>query len=319
MNFTEICGKIMTNQGGERMENNQQKSLKRTDNALMPEASIFLQKSTVPTPGSMRNHHYHDYYEVYYLLDGDRYYFVKDKTYHIKSGSFVLIKPYDIHSTSKANENGYERYLISFRKKFLEDFLKGTDGEILLTAFMSGGNVVSFSPEDRIVAENILSAMLSEYQQKRAGYLQFLKASLMQLLLIVARYGADGESKVGLTDYFNPTHKTVSTVAAYINNNYSEDITLTSISNRFFISPCYFSRIFKAATGFSFVEYLNGVRLKEARKLLAKTNMTVSDIGDRVGYKSNTHFGRAFKTAFGISPTLYRKKAQSEIYASEDE
>ena len=302
------------------MEDNQQKSLKRTENSLVMETSIFLQKSTVPTPGSMKNHHYHDYYEIYYLLAGDRYYFVKDKTYHIKSGSFVLIKPYDIHSTSKANENGYERYLITFRKKFLEDFLKGTDCEILLTSFINGGNVATFSPEDRVVAENILSAMLSEYQQKKAGYLQFLKASLMQLLLIVSRYSADGESdKARAVDYFNPTHKTVSNVAAYINNNYSEDITLTSISNQFFISPCYFSRIFKAATGFSFVEYLNGVRLKEARKLLAKTNLPVSDIGDRVGYKSNTHFGRAFKAAFGISPTLYRKKAQSEIYASEDE
>ena len=302
------------------MEDNQQKGLKRTENGLVPDASIFLQKSTVATPSSMRNHHYHDYYEIYYLLAGDRYYFVKDKTYHIKSGSFVLIKPYDIHSTSKANENGYERYLISFRKKFLEDFLKGTDGEILLTTFVNGGNVATFTPEDRAVVESILSAMHTEYQRKQVGYLQFLKASLMQLLLLVARYGAEGTgTKVGVTDYFNPTHKTVSTVAAYINNNYSEDITLTTISNQFFISPCYFSRIFKATTGFSFVEYLNGVRLKEARRLLAKTNMTVSDIGDQVGYKSNTHFGRAFKTAFGISPSLYRKKAQSEIYTSEDE
>ena len=298
----------------------QQKSLKRTENSLVPEASIFLQKSSVSTPGSMRNHHYHDYYEIYYLLAGDRYYFVKDKTYHIKSGSFVLIKPYDIHSTSKANENGYERYLISFRKKFLEDFLKGTDGEILLTSFINGGNVATFSEEDRVVVENILSVMLTEYQRKQAGYLQFLKASLMQLLLIVARYGADNTgAKVGITDYFNPTHKTVSTVAAYINNHYSEDITLSTISNQFFISPCYFSRIFKETTGFSFVEYLNGVRLKEAQRLLAKTDLSVSEIGERVGYKSNTHFGRVFKASSGISPSLYRKKARSEIYAASDE
>ena len=298
----------------------QQKSLKRTENSLVPEASVFLQKSTVSTPGSMRNHHYHDYYEIYYLLAGDRYYFVKDKTYHIKSGSFVLIKPYDIHSTSKANENGYERYLISFRKKFLEDFLKGTDGEILLTSFINGGNVATFSEEDRVVVENILSVMLTEYQRKEPGYLQFLKASLMQLLLIVARYGADRASnKVGITDYFNPTHKTVSTVAAYINNHYSEDITLNSISNRFFISPCYFSRIFKETTGFSFVEYLNGVRLKEAQGLLAKTDKSVSEIGERVGYKINTHFGRVFKSSIGISPSLYRKKVRSEIYAPTDE
>ena len=303
------------------MADNTQKSLKRVEGCLAAsQASIFLQKSTVSVPTSMPNHHYHDYYEIYYLLDGDRYYFVKDKTYHIKSGSFVLIKPYDIHSTSKANENGYERYLVCFHKKFLEDFLRGTDGEILLTSFVGGGNVATFSPEDRAVVEGILSVMHAEYQRKQAGYVQFLKASLMQLLLIVARYASDGVSnKMGVVDYFNPTHKTVSTVAAYVNNNYSEDITLSNISARFFISPCYFSRIFKETTGFSFVEYLNGVRLKEAQGLLAKTDLSVSEIGERVGYKSNTHFGRVFKAAIGISPSLYRKRARSEIYAGSDE
>ena len=58
----------MTNYGGGEMEYDQQKGLKRTENGLVLEASIFLQKSTVATPSSMRNHHYHDYYEIYYLL-----------------------------------------------------------------------------------------------------------------------------------------------------------------------------------------------------------------------------------------------------------
>ena len=53
--------------------------------------------------------------------------------------------------------------------------------------------------------------------------------------------------------------------------------------------------------------------------MLAKTDMSVSEIGERVGYKSNTHFGRVFKSSIGISPSLYRKKVRSEIYAPSDE
>jgi len=302
------------------MAANQKREFKRSEvGQYLDDTSIILQKWVATEGKSMRAHHYHEHYEMYYLLSGDRYYFIKDQTYHLKKGSFVLIKPYDIHSTSNASSKGYERYLISFHKNFLNDFLKGTDCEILLSSFVSGGRVVNFEGKDQETAEALLTMMLAEFERKQTGYLQFLKAGLMQLLLMAMRRSENTDVAPSVTDYFNPTHKTVSNVAAYINNNYSEDITLNSISNRFFISPCYFSRIFKEATGFSFVEYLNGVRLKEAQRLLAKTDMSVSDIGERVGYKSNTHFGRVFKSAFGISPSLYRKKVRSNIYGLNEE
>ena len=147
--------------------------------------------------------------------------------------------------------------------------------------------------------------MVSENKNEGAGHEDFIKAAMVQLLLLTARHADSAAESIG--DGVVTANKTVSSVAAYINNNYNEDITLERVAEKFFISPCYFSRTFKRVTGLSFTEYLNGVRIKEAQRLLATEDMSISEICERIGYKSTTHFGRSFKAIVGMSPTEYRR------------
>ena len=86
------------------------------------------------------------------------------------------------------------------------------------------------------------------------------------------------------------------------------EITLETLSNMFYISPCYLSRTFKKVSGLPFPRYLNNVRIKEAKRLLRKTKMPVGAVGEAVGYVSNAHFGRAFKSLTGRSPQEYRRE-----------
>ena len=67
---------------------------------------------------SMPDNHYHDNYEIYYLLSGERYYFIKDRTYHIDRGDIVLINMYDMHRTINFKTESYERILINFKINF---------------------------------------------------------------------------------------------------------------------------------------------------------------------------------------------------------
>ena len=128
---------------------------------------------------------------------------------------------------------------------------------------------------------------------------------MAQLLLIIARHASELQDN-SISD-LRSNHKTVSEVAAYINNNFSQEITLASISEKFFISPCYFSRVFSRATGISFKEYLNGVRIKEAQQMLVNTNKTITNISEAVGYKTASHFGRNFTSIVGMTPSEYRR------------
>lgn len=67
------------------------------------------------------------------------------------------------------------------------------------------------------------------------------------------------------------------------------------------------SRFCKVATGFTFVEYVNSVRIKEAKHLLEQTTLKVNLIARKVGFGSVTHFGRVFKAVTGHAPLYYRK------------
>lgn len=153
--------------------------------------------------------------------------------------------------------------------------------------------------------ESLFDTMLASYGAGTANSEAYLKTALMQLLIFMSENGSRTDAPS--LDYASPTHRMICEITAYINNNFCENITLASISEHFFISPCYFSRTFKAMTGLSFTEYLNNVRIKEALECLEKTDMSILNIAQSVGFAGNTHFGRVFKSIVGMSPMAYRK------------
>ena len=269
-------------------------------------AAFFIERKNVSSPSPFPHYHYHDCYELYYLYAGERYYFIRDKTYHIEGGSFVLIKPYEIHSSANFAQCGYDRLLINFKKDFLADFLGETKNVNLFECFDSNIHTILLNPQEQHFAELMLENMVQEYREHPVLDNLHLKISLIQLLLYINKHRIS--SCANILKYVNSTHKTISEIIGYINNHYAEDITLSTISECFYVSPCYFSRTFKKVSGLPFTDYLNSVRIKEARKLLAKTNMPISEVSGAVGFKSNTHFDRVFKKITGMSPLTYKKE-----------
>jgi len=76
--------------------------------------SILISYEKQTPPYNMTTNHFHDSYELYYLLSGERYYFIKDRTYHIVKGSLVFINRYELHKTLDAYIPSWERILINF-------------------------------------------------------------------------------------------------------------------------------------------------------------------------------------------------------------
>jgi YesN/AraC family two-component response regulator len=131
----------------------------------------------------------------------------------------------------------------------------------------------------------------------------------MQLLFLANRNKK--EKNVIDNNQLHGTQKTITEVVAYINNNFQTELNLESISAAFYIDSCYLSRIFKKTVGMSFVDYINNVRVMEAKKLLSATDKSIISISENVGFKSNTHFGRVFKKIIGLSPLQYRKQKRA--------
>ena len=255
----------------------------------------------------MRNlYHFHDVYEIYYLYEGERYYFIENTTYQINRGSLVLIKPYAIHCCFTSANYGFSRCLIHFTEDYLSTLLELTANTSLKDCFQNDIHVIKLTHLEQQFVENLLNFTVDDFASKNTDSDSFFKASLIQLLLLANR--SNNKVKEVKDDYFNATHKTITDITAYMNDNFSDSITLASVAQRFYISTSHLVHIFKKYTGFTFIEYLNNVRIKEAQKLLVQSDMSIADIAETVGYKSNTHFTRTFKSITDISPISYRNE-----------
>lgn len=96
----------------------------------------------------------------------------------------------------------------------------------------------------------------------------------------------------------------------YIEANYDKDLNMAVVSNHVSMNYSLFSYAFKQYTGQNFVSYLKELRMNEAKRLLAETDMRVIEVSRRVGYENEKHFMKTFKSLNGVSPTEYRKNMQ---------
>ena len=96
-------------------------------------------------------------------------------------------------------------------------------------------------------------------------------------------------------------------VFEYANKNYMKDIKTQDAADEVFLSYTYFCKLFKQHTKLTFMEYLNKVRLAEARKLLVDTNLSIGEIAARTGFKDQNYFTRIFKDTFQETPSKFRK------------
>ena len=100
----------------------------------------------------------------------------------------------------------------------------------------------------------------------------------------------------------------VKKVIDYIKENYHlNDISLSDISEKFFVSPSYLSRLFKKETGKNLSDFINEYRIEKAKQLLLTTDLKTYEVADRVGIPDPHYFSRLFKRYTGYSPSEYKE------------
>lgn len=93
----------------------------------------------------------------------------------------------------------------------------------------------------------------------------------------------------------------------YIEDNYNEDLKLEKLAKEIYISPDYFSRLFKKVAGCTYVEYITKIRIENAKILLTNPILSIAEVAKRIGYSDPNYFSRVFKKNVGISPGEYKK------------
>jgi len=253
---------------------------------------------------SMAANHYHSDYELYYLFNGERNYFIKDSAYHVHPGDLVLIDSNAVHKTSDLGVANHERAVLYFTPSYFEEY-SPEERELLLAPFSQGYPLLRLNLQERLQLEDLWASLFTELNGQPPGYRLHIRHMAGELLLFTAR---SFRRRGTLPDYEpTPVQRKVSDIVRHINLHFSEPLELDVLARQFFISRSHLSRVFKEVTGFGFAEYINIARVKEAERLLRETDHSVTLVSGLAGFDNFSHFGKMFKRLSGLTPRAYRK------------
>lgn len=241
--------------------------------------------------------HAHDTAELYYFISGYCRYSVEGQEYVLKPGDVMLMRPSETHSLKVMGDMPYERVVIQFDPKTVENFDRSG---VLLKPFFERplGKLNRLSEEDfdgklyRRCFESLTS-------DSPVGLKLETEAKLLTVLCEVAK--AFASKKTYTETDTAETSETVTELIKYINENLYEPLSLSSLSDKFFLSQSQLGRLFKRATGTSVWEYITIKRLIAARNRI-RVGDHAGDVCTACGFKDYSSFYRMYKSRFGVSP-----------------
>ncbi|MBQ8741467.1 MAG: helix-turn-helix domain-containing protein [Clostridia bacterium] len=237
----------------------------------------------------LQNHplHQHDFYEFEYIVEGEGIHLVNDRSYPIEKGDLLFITPMDFHGFETQNIKTITWHF----------FAKDMSPEIAFLLSNLKADVIKNVNEKSV---NDFKYLLEIFNAK-GDYAALQLKNLIELIIVDLF-----ECKAKNVDD-NVLGDGISQAIGYININFRDEITLDTISQRFHISPSYFSREFKKRTGVCFSDYLADKRFDYAKKLLKNGNRVI-DACYESGFSGVRNFTRRFKALYGITPTEYTKQ-----------
>ena len=161
----------------------------------------------------------------------------------------------------------------------------------------------------------LLLRNLSPNPDSYLGAEQLVRSYLEQFLIFMLRIEFDQTKKVSLEYALGsqPDDYLTAQVINYLGSNISKKITIDDIAGTLRYSRSYLSRVFKKESGYSIMEYLNKMRISQAKTLLLNGNDSITQIADTLGFQNIHYFSRVFKLETGKSPSDFRNGLDQEV------
>ena len=260
-----------------------------------PELHFHYAEDEIPANAPFQMH-IHENFEIFCFQSGDANYLVESTSYPLQPGSVMLMRPGEAHKLEILGNCTYERYSIEFSEKLLdpvdpahkllEPFLQRPLGQNnLYPAQMFPG----VSPQHYF--KNMCRTLPDE-KDRRTQILIYL----YPLLGAIRTIYLEGHTFTG-----TPFELNIEKMILYINEHLAEELSVSMLADKFYMSVSHCERYFKKATGSSLWEYILIKRLLRARRMI-QSGMPSTEAYLTCGFHDYSSFYRAYVKRFGISP-----------------
>lgn len=246
--------------------------------------------------------HSHDFSEVYFFLQGSATYIIEDCKYSLRPGDVLLIPPGKLHQLDiKDSAETYERFVLWLNQRYLKRI--STPKTNLYTCFEKASEYSAFLVRNAAISDKIRHMLDSVSYSRDDAFGTDIENEerIKSLLIFLGQYFLQNSGDFAVR---GKTNAIVTKAIDYISEHVTDDLSLDAIATALFVDKYYFAHVFKENTNTSPHRYVLKKRLVLSKQLIEQ-GYPVTEVYSRCGFSDYTHFFRAFKNEYGITPKQF--------------
>ncbi len=258
----------------------------------------------------------HDYFEIFYLQQGDLICRIQEREFPVHSGDLAVISSTHYHTIRWPEREKKTGPVKAASLYFLPELIRATDAtgedvEYLVPFLMQDAEFPHIVRRSTGVPAQIFDLIKHVHRELPATSTRArltARTYLKMILMLLVNHYAD---QPGTVETFNRKQRAIEQLAplfAYLETHYQEAVSVTTAAQLLNLSESHFMRLFKQVTGQSFITYLNHFRVVKAEHLLATTDLSISEISYAVGFCDQSYFGLVFRSIVQRTPLQYKRQ-----------
>lgn len=258
--------------------------------------------------------HFHNCMEIGYLYDGNSILYIGEDKMMLEAPCITVIPPNLPHITQGTGDENHWNWIYTDPVQLFQHTSPQFDIALDRYQRTLQGEGCVLKPRDNREVYSLIWLIIHELEyestkpQKLDENREIIRTMLYSLFQILLR-DWDGKSASSLIS--NHAMASISSALTYINENFSQDISISHLSSLCHLSVSHFRRLFKQVLGYSPQEYLQLVRIQASCALLFNCDNSITEVGMQVGYPTPSSFTKHFKQYYGVSPAQWRRKLRS--------
>ena len=245
--------------------------------------------------------HYHPEFELTYIVKGNGYRIVGNTYEPFADGDLVLLGSNLPHTWSgKADgDSDSDAIVIQFSNEFISPFLELNESKLIKKMLENASRGIRFEYDEKLISKIV---DLTETQGVDR---------IINLISILDQLSKNQSILIAPNTFHNVVSRKsevrINKVCLFIQHNFQNKVYLKEVAALIYLTESNFCKFFKKATGKTYSDYLNEIRINEASRLLIQTDKTISQISYECGFETLSYFNRVFLNKMHMPPSKYRK------------